>query len=150
MGPAAHPSGPGRRLRVLVAERHPNVRAALRADLEDVGFEVCAEAADPDAAVAAARDEQPDVCLVDASFRDGAATLVARLLAEEAAPRVVVLAVTRDEEALVAAFRAGAVGYLPKDVQPERLRDALLAVAEGATVVPPSLARRFRGAGSVR
>ena len=45
MGSGARGDGPARRLRVLVADRHPNVRAALRADLEDGGFDVCAEAA---------------------------------------------------------------------------------------------------------
>ncbi len=149
MGSAAHRDGPRRRIRVLVADRHPNVRAALRADLEDGGFDVCAEAATGDEAVAASHRERPDVCLVDAGI-GGLALLVGRMTAEAPAPRVVVTAVTRNEDDLVAAFRAGAAGYLPKDVRARRLRDALAAIAAGATVLPPTLAPRVLGTSDAR
>jgi DNA-binding NarL/FixJ family response regulator len=144
MGSGACGDGPARRLRVLVADRHPNVRAALRADLEDGAFEVCAEAASAEEALAASYRERPDLCLVDAGL-GGLALLVGRMTAESPAPRVVVTAVTRDEDALVAAFRAGAAGYLPKDVRARRLREALGAVAAGATMLPPTLAPRVLG-----
>ena len=62
----------------------------------------------------------------------------------------VVTAVTRDEDDLVAAFRAGAAGYLPKDVRAGRLRDALAAVAEGATMLPSTLAPRVLGPSDAR
>ena len=149
MGSGARGDGPARRLRVLVADRHPNVRAALRADLEDGGFDVCAEAATGEEAVAATYRERPDVCLVDAGI-GGLALLVGRMTAEAPAPRVVVTAVTRDEDDLVAAFRAGAAGYLPKDVRARRLRDALAAVAAGATMLPPTLAPRVLGTSEAR
>jgi DNA-binding NarL/FixJ family response regulator len=142
---AASPARPTRRLRVLLADAHPNVRGALRADLEDAGFDVCAEAADGDAAAAAASRERPDVCLVDASIPGGLALVVGRITAESPAPKVVVLSVSRDEEALVAAFRAGAVGYLPKDVHALRLGAVVDAVANGATLLPRSLAPRVHG-----
>lgn len=149
MGSAAHADGPRRRLRILLADRHPNVRAALRADLEDGGFEVCAEAATGDEAVAATYRERPDLCLVDGGL-SGLALIVGRMTAESPAPRVVVTAVSRDEDALVAAFRAGAAGYLPKDVRAGRLRDALAAVADGATMLPPTLAPRVLGTSDTR
>lgn len=149
MGSGARGDGPARRLRVLVVDRHPNVRAALRADLEDGGFDVCAEAATGEEAVAAAHRERPDVCLVDAGI-GGLALLVGRMTAEAPAPRVVVTAVTRDEDDLVAAFRAGAAGYLPKDVRARRLLDALAAVAAGATMLPPTLAPRVFGTSEAR
>jgi DNA-binding NarL/FixJ family response regulator len=145
MGTAAHHVPPARRLRILLAERHPNVRGALRADLEDAGFDVCAEVSDPDGAVEAVRRDRPDVCLLDASFDGGAAATITRMQLETPAPRVVVMAVTRDEDDLVAAFHAGAAGYLPKDVEALRLRDAVAAVADGATVLPPTLAPRVLG-----
>ena len=149
MGSGARGDGPARRLRVLLADRHPHARAALRADLEDGAFDVCAEAASGEEAVAAARREQPDLCLVDAGL-GGLALLVGRITSESPAPRVVVTAVTRDEDDLVAAFRAGASGYLPKDVRAGRLRDALAAVAEGATMLPPTLAPRVLGTSDAR
>ncbi|HSC92581.1 MAG TPA: response regulator transcription factor [Gaiellaceae bacterium] len=130
------------RLRVLLAERHPGVRGALRADLEDAGFDVCAEVGDADEAVDAARRERPDVCLLDAAVTGGAADAVARLAAESPESRVVVLAVSRDEDALVAAFHAGAAGYLPKDVAARRLGPALASVAAGGTILPRTLAPR--------
>ena len=74
----------------------------------------------------------------------------AGMTAESPAPRVVVTAVTRDEDDLVAAFRAGASGYLPKDVRARRLRDALAAVAAGATMLPPTLASRVLGTSDAR
>jgi two-component system, NarL family, nitrate/nitrite response regulator NarL len=132
-------------LRVLVADRHPHVRDALRLDLEDEGFDVCAEAGDADEAVDAARREQPDLCLLDGAVPGGAADAVSRLAVEAPSSRVVVLAVSRDEDDLVAAFHAGAAGYLPKEVTARRLGHALAAVADGGTLLPRTLAARVHG-----
>ena len=127
-------------IRVLVADDHPPTRAGVRAALEQEGsFSVCAEAPDGDSAVEAARRERPDVCLLDINMPgDGikAAETISRELPETA---VVMLTVSRADEDLFDALRAGASGYLLKDIDPERLPHALRGVLEGEADLPRRL-----------
>jgi DNA-binding NarL/FixJ family response regulator len=126
-------------VRVLVADDHPPTRAGVRAALEKDDFVVCAEAADAHAAVDAARREQPDVCLLDIHMPgDGihAAELISRELPDVA---VVMLTVSRTDEDLFNALRAGASGYLLKDIDPERLPLALRGVLDGEAALPRRL-----------
>jgi len=127
-------------IRVLVADDHPPTRAGVRAALEKHGqFTVCAEAPDGDSAVAAARRERPDVCLLDINMPgDGirAAETISRELPETA---VVMLTVSRADEDLFDALRAGASGYLLKDIDPARLPYALQGVLEGEAALPRHL-----------
>jgi len=126
--------------RVLVADDHPPTRAGVRAALEQHGlFTVCAEAPDGDSAVEAARRERPDVCLLDINMPgDGirAAETISRELPETA---VVMLTVSRADEDLFDALRAGASGYLLKDIDPARLPYALQGVLEGEAALPRHL-----------
>ena len=127
-------------IRVLVADDHPPTRAGVRAALEKEGsFTVCAEEPDGDSAVEAARRERPDVCLLDINMPgDGikAAETISRELPETA---VVMLTVSRADEDLFDALRAGASGYLLKDIDPERLPHALRGVLEGEAALPRRL-----------
>ena len=127
-------------IRVLVADDHPPTRAGVRAALEQPGtFVVCAEAPDSDSAIAAARRERPDVCLLDINMPgDGirAAETISRELPETA---VVMLTVSRADEDLFDALRAGASGYLLKDIDPARLPHALHGVLEGEAALPRRL-----------
>ena len=126
-------------LRILLADRHTNVRRALRADLEEAGYPVCAEAADADGALEAALRERPDLCLLDSA----SAGTVDQIVAGLPDAHVIVLAVARDETGVAQAIAAGATGYLPKDVDVRRLRDVLRQVAAGITVLPHSLRAPF-------
>jgi DNA-binding NarL/FixJ family response regulator len=125
---------------VLVADDHPPTRAGVRAALERQGmFVVCAEARDSDSAVDAARHERPDVCLLDIHMPgDGirAAETISRELPDTA---VVMLTVSRADEDLFDALRAGASGYLLKDIDPARLPHALKGVLEGEAALPRRL-----------
>src|SRR5437016_6176431 len=115
-------------MRVLVADDHPPTRAGVRLALERGGFEVCAEVADGPSAIEAARREAPDVCLLDIHMPgDGihAAETISRELPETA---VVMLTVSRLDSDLFDALRAGASGYLLKDIDPARLPLALHGV----------------------
>jgi DNA-binding NarL/FixJ family response regulator len=126
-------------IRVLVADDHPPTRAGVRAALEKGGFVVCAEAADAQGAVEAARRERPDVCLLDIHMPgDGirAAESISREMPEAAA---VMLTVSRTDEDLFNALRAGASGYLLKDIDPERLPLALRGVLDGEAALPRRL-----------
>jgi DNA-binding NarL/FixJ family response regulator len=132
-----------RALRVVIADDHPLVRAGVGHALTQQGVDVCAEAADAPAAVVAALREQPDVCLLDIDMPgDG---LVAARQISEALPEtaVVILTVSDDERDLLAAIGAGAVGYLLKDGDPDRLAFALRGAVSGEAAVPRRLMARL-------
>ena len=130
---------PEQRFRVLIADDHPPTRAGVRAALSRDGFDVCAEAADAASAIEAARRDRPDVCLLDIHMPgDGihAAEAIARDLPEAA---IVMLTVSRTDTDLFNALRAGASGYLLKDIDPARLPLALRGVLEGEAALPRRL-----------
>jgi DNA-binding NarL/FixJ family response regulator len=138
------------RPRVLVADDHPPTRAGVRRVLEQDGFVVCAEEADAAGAVEAALRERPDVCLLDVRMPGGggvaAAAEIARRLPET---RLVMLTVSRDDDDLFDALRAGASGYLLKDIERSKLPEALRSVLDGEAQLPANLVARvldeFRG-----
>lgn len=126
---------------VVVADDHPTIRLGVRMALMEDGMRVAAEAADRDGAVEAVVRERPDVCLLDIQMPGGgieAAITIATVAPETA---VVMLTVSTKTEHLLAALRAGAVGYLPKDTPPDRLGAALRGVLGGE----PALPRAFVG-----
>jgi DNA-binding NarL/FixJ family response regulator len=126
-------------IRVLVADDHPPARAGVTAALERDGFVVCATVADARSAIEAARRERPDVCLLDVHMPgEGihAAETIARELPETA---VVMLTVSRTDADLLNALRAGASGYLLKDIDPARLPLALRGVLSGEAALPRRL-----------
>jgi DNA-binding NarL/FixJ family response regulator len=128
-----------RLIRILVADDHPPTRAGVRMALEANGFEVCGEVGDALSAIEAARRELPDVCLLDIHMPgDGihAAEVISRELPETA---VVMLTVSRTDADLFDALRAGASGYLLKDIDPARLPLALRGVLEGEAALPRQL-----------
>ena len=135
-------------IRVLVADGHLPTRTGIRLLLERSGFEVCAEAADAETAVAAAVREQPELCLVGADLPGGGMRATARITSNVPATDVVVLAGAADEDGVADALRAGASGYLPAGSAPQGIVRALRAVRRGEAVVPRSLlgplVERFR------
>lgn len=130
-------------VRVLIADDHPPTRAGVRRVLESEGFEVCAEESTGAAAVEAALRERPDVCLLDIRMPDGggvaAAAAICRRLPET---NIVMLTVSRDDADLFDALRAGAQGYLLKDIERTRLPTALRSVLAGEAQLPPALVAR--------
>ena len=128
---------------VLIADDHPPTRAGVRRVLESDGFEVCAEAASGGEAVEAAIRERPDVCLLDVRMPGGggvaAADEIARRLPDVS---IVMLTVSRDDADLFDALRAGAQGYLLKDLDRKALPAALRSVLAGEAQLPASLVAR--------
>lgn len=124
------------RTHVLIAADRPPTRAGMRLALErDVE---CSEAGDPEAAVAAAVSERPDVCLLDFETPGRALDTATRIVSQ--VPSAVVLLTSRvDEDEFMAAMRAGASGYLPQTVDPARLPHVVRGVLEGEPAIP----RRF-------
>ena len=133
----------GPRLRVVIADDEPVVRAGVRMILEsDTGIEVVGEAGDGREAVALARQHTPDVVLMDIRMPvlDGIAATreVTRLGAH-----VLVLTTYDSDENLVAAMRAGAGGFVLKTSHPQDLVHAVHVVARGDALLEPAISRRL-------
>jgi DNA-binding NarL/FixJ family response regulator len=120
-------------LRVVIADDHMVVRQGIRGVLEEVdGLEVVAEAGDGDEAMALVLEHTPDVVVLDVNMPGKTGLEVARLLREEApSVRVLILSMHDDPEYVLQAVRAGADGYVLKDVAPAELREAVVAVRDG-------------------
>jgi DNA-binding NarL/FixJ family response regulator len=127
-------------VRVLIADDHPPTRRGVRLSLEQQGFIVCAEVASAQGAVEAAVRERPDVCLVDVHMPGGGIRAVGEIAARLPKTAVVMLTVSDSEDDLLDALRAGARGYLLKDMDTEQLPMALWAVLRGEAALPRRLA----------
>jgi DNA-binding NarL/FixJ family response regulator len=130
------------RVRVVVADDHPAQRAGIRAVLEDGGMVVVAEAATADAAVAAVEAHQPEIALLDVRMPGDGIVAAGQISLRFPDTAVVMLTVSTDEADVFRALRAGAYGFLPKDMDPERLPAALLGVLHGEVALPRSMVRR--------
>jgi DNA-binding NarL/FixJ family response regulator len=130
--------------RVLIVDDHPLTRDALATLLAGSGFDVVGEAEDGAQAIELARQQQPDLVVLDLSMpgTDGLAALPA---VREAAPaaEVVVLTASGTEDDLLAAIQGGAAGYLLKSEPPDRIVDFLRGVARGEAALSGEIARRL-------
>jgi DNA-binding NarL/FixJ family response regulator len=131
-------------IRVLLADDQPLLRTGFRMILEaEPDIEVVGEAGDGEAAVRLARRERPDVVLMDIRMpvMDGVAAT--RELTLEDGLRVLILTTFHLDEYVVEALRAGASGFLLKDVPAAELTAAIRVVASGEAVVAPAVMRRL-------
>jgi DNA-binding NarL/FixJ family response regulator len=132
------------RPRVLIADDHAPTRSDIRRTLDEDGrFEVCAEAVDAPSAVAAAIRRRPDICVLDIRMPGSGIGAAWEITARLPSTKVVMLTVSRDDDHLFAALRAGAAGYLLKDVDPHRLPEELQAVLDGESALPRNLVGRL-------
>jgi NarL family two-component system response regulator LiaR len=131
-------------IRVLIADDHAVVRQGLRTflDLQD-DIDVVGEASDGEEAVAAAAQHAPDVVLLDLVMPglDGIGAL-RRLRDAAPAARVIVLTSFGEDERLFTALRAGATGFLLKDVEPAELVRAIRTAHAGQSTLSPAVAAR--------
>ncbi|RMB82720.1 DNA-binding response regulator [Streptomyces shenzhenensis] len=132
-------------IRVTVADDQAVVRAGIVAILDaEPGLSVVGQAADGESAVARVLELRPDVALMDIRMPgDGGLAATARITADAPGTRVVVLTTFDLDEYVFAALRAGAVGFLLKDAEPERVIDAVRVAARGAALLDPVVTRRL-------
>jgi DNA-binding NarL/FixJ family response regulator len=134
-------------IRVLLVDDQPLIRSGFRAllDLED-DIEVVAEAGDGSQALVLARRLRPDVALVDVQMPVLDGIEVTRRIAadpELAGVHVVILTNYGLDEYVFDALRAGAAGFLVKDIEPEDLLHAVRVAARGDALLAPSITRRL-------
>jgi two-component system, NarL family, nitrate/nitrite response regulator NarL len=130
--------------RVLIADDD----AATRADLvrllaPDDRFGLCASAADAVEAVRLATRLRPDLCLLALRMPGDGIAAAWQITACLPSTRVVMLTTPGDDRDLFAALRAGARGYLPKDLPADEIRPALHAVLDGEAALPGALVARL-------
>ncbi|GAA3470517.1 response regulator transcription factor [Nonomuraea roseola] len=131
-------------IKVLLADDQALVRAGFRSLLaRSKELTVVGEAATGDDAVRQARAAEPDVILMDIRMpgMDGIEA-TRRVLAERPATKVIILTTFDTDEHVFAALRAGASGFLTKEVEPAELRRAVAVVAAGESLLSPSVTRR--------
>jgi DNA-binding NarL/FixJ family response regulator len=131
------------KITVLLADDHAAVRAGIRLALAGEGFDVVAEAADGPGAVELALSAQPDIALLDVNMPGSGIRAAEEIVQQLPGTTVVMLTVSRDDDDLFAALRAGAAGYLLKDTDPSRLPFALRGVLEGEAALPRGLVARL-------
>ena len=130
---------------IVVADDHEVVRAGFAALLDtQPDFTVLGTAADGAAAVRACRELRPDVVLMDVRMpgTDGIEA-TRQLAAGDLGPKVLILTTFDLDEYVFDALRAGASGFLLKDVTAERLFDAVRVVAAGEALLAPAVTRRL-------
>jgi len=132
-------------IRVLLVDDHPLFLEGVRAALgSDPSIEIVGEAGDVAHAIEAAAAIEPDVVLMDLGLPDGSGIDAIRsVLAVSPETRVLVMTMSTDDDAVVAAMRAGARGYVVKGAGRGDLLDAVRTVAAGGAVFSPTVADRL-------
>ncbi|HEY2938096.1 MAG TPA: response regulator transcription factor [Gaiellaceae bacterium] len=132
-------------IRVLIADDQALVRGGFRLILDaQKDIDVVGEAADGHEALALARELEPDVVLMDVRMPDlDGIEATQRLLESNRSPRVLMLTTFDLSEYVYQAMKAGASGFLLKDVRPEQLAEAVRVVAAGEALLAPAITRRL-------
>lgn len=132
-------------IRVLVVDDQVLVRAGFRSILEkQPDIDVVGEAGDGIEAVYQTRSLRPDLVLMDIRMpRQDGLSATEQLMASETPPRIVVLTTFDADEYVYAALRAGAIGFLLKDISPEDLAAAVRNAMSGDSMLSPRITKRL-------
>ncbi len=130
-------------VRVVIVDDHDVIRVGVRESLDD-DIEVVGEGRDVESAIAAVRAHRPDVVILDVHLPGGtgggALDVLAEILGDPGAPRVLALSVSDAADDVVAVVRAGARGYVTKSISGPDLSDAVRRVNSADAVFSPRLA----------
>lgn len=127
---------------VLLAEPDAPTRAGIRLALEAAGMEICGEPLDARSAVAIAMSERPDACLIDERLRGGALVAVDAIFRRLPGCKLILLTEAEEPKSLLPSIRAGAVGYVRKDLDPTRLPATIRGVLGGEAALSRRLTHR--------
>ena len=132
-------------LRLVIVDRDALARRAMREEISASGeFVVAAEAAEEDEAIASVRRERPDLVLIDIGYPRLEGIALARELRRQLpGTRMVFCSITDDEDTAVRALRAGAVGYVRKDLDYGALSRALRGALAGEAAISRQLGMRL-------
>jgi len=133
-----------RQIRILIADDHAVVRSGLHSILEMEGdLVVVAEASDGHQALALTQELLPDIVLMDIKMGDwDGVTATRRIRSSVPSTRVIILTNHDQDELVFSSIRAGASGYLLKEVTAAQLSNAIRTVADGFSLIYPSIAAR--------
>ncbi len=132
-------------LTVLIADDHPVFRKGLRALLASMpALELAGEATNGEDAIRLAEQLQPDIILMDLQMPGGGGLAAIRQIVRTS-PHIRILVVTmfQDDDSVFAALRAGARGYVLKDMDDEEITRAIVAVGRGEAIFSPAIAERL-------
>jgi DNA-binding NarL/FixJ family response regulator len=132
-------------IRILLADDHDLFRAGIRALLDNLdGIEVVAEAGNGREALRLCQAHHPDVALMDIMMPElNGLDATARLAAISPGTRTIILSMNAHEEYVLQALRAGAVGYLLKNISPRELEQAIRTVVRGETYLSPAISKHL-------
>lgn len=135
--PVTGPGGPTLPIRLLIADDDPRVRSMLTQALaDDLSIEIVGLAADGEEAVVLGGRLRPDVALVDVRMPAGGGVHATRgILALSPGTKILAYSGLDDRDAVVGMLRTGAVGYLVKSIDPDRLPDAIRRTAAGEAII---------------
>ncbi|MDQ3678476.1 MAG: response regulator transcription factor [Actinomycetota bacterium] len=128
---------------VLLAEPDAPTRVGIRLALESAGIEICGEPEDAGATIEIAAREEPDLCLIDEGLPGGALVAIDAIYRRRPATKLVILIESDEPKSLFAAVRAGASGYVRKDLDPSRLPATISGVVAGEAALSRRLTFRL-------
>jgi DNA-binding NarL/FixJ family response regulator len=130
-------------MRILLADDHPLFRDGVASLLRAWGHDVVGQAGTGDEAIRLADDLGPDLVLMDVQMPGSGLAATATIKARSPSIAIVMLTVSEDEDDLFTAIRAGAQGYLLKNLESAQLRSMLGAVERGEAAITPATAARI-------
>lgn len=132
-------------IKLLIADDHALLRQGIKNVLElESDLTVIGEAADGDEAISKATELKPDIVLLDINMPRGNGLEVTRRLRDlKVNSKVIILTIHDDENYVLEVIRAGAAGYLLKDIEPGMLVKAIRTVYEGESFIYPTLAKKL-------
>jgi two-component system, NarL family, invasion response regulator UvrY len=135
-------------MRVLIVDDHPIVASGCRTVLADEPQIVLLEACDAESGERAFVAEHPDICVIDINLPTVSGfELARRILARDAAARIIMFSMNDDPAFAARAIETGAKGYVAKTGDPNDLVEAIREVGQGGVYLPPAIARRLAFAG---